>query len=446
MVIVQTSLGQLHGIHNKDFDVFKGIPYAVPPIGKRRFRHAELWTQRWEGTRDARAFGAVPVQPPNTLEAFFSANQSSYEQNEDCLTLNIWRPNSSRHQRPLPVLLYFYGGSFVNGHSAQDLYQPEAIVKQEPVIVVTCNYRLGALGFLDWSALNQTWDSNNGLSDQICALQWVYEHIAAFGGDPTHITLVGQSAGAMSIQALLQLPQVQPLVRNAVLMSGILQPDTAEHAQQKAQEFQSLKLQVAPDTPWEELSSETILDLMGQHQAQYGKSKGLELLYQPVTTNQMPIHQNAPLPCPIWMGITTSEGDIYIKNAQKVLAPIQFQKVISRAGLPLPDVHEIETAQQQRDYITQHYFHSPFHHYVKLLKPHTDVYTYLFDWSHSAHPLYHSAYHILDVLFWFGRLDIIKAQGAMVTQHEEQLSQQMIHDLYTFAYTSQLPQKYYQYQ
>ncbi|UXR82430.1 carboxylesterase family protein [Staphylococcus sp. IVB6214] len=446
MVIVQTTLGKIQGIQNEKSDSFKGIPYALPPIGERRFRHAELWTQTWEGIRDARQFGAIPIQPPNTLEAFFSVHHQTYEQSEDCLTLNIWRPNQHSNDAPLPVLLYFYAGSFVNGHSAQDLYQPEAIVEQQPVIVVTCNYRLGALGFLDWSVINATWNSNNGLSDQICALRWVHQHIHAFGGDPTRITLIGQSAGAMSIQALLQLPSAQPLVNNAVLMSGILQPDTAKYAQQKAQAFQALKTEITPETSWTTLSSETILLLMARHQAQYGKSKGLELLYQPVCTETIPIQSNAPLPYPIWIGMTSAEGDIYIKNEHKKLDPKQFQKVTTRAGLPKPATHDIDTAQQQRDYITHYYFLRPFQSYLKRLQQHHHiVYTYAFDWTHPTHTLYQSAYHILDVLFWFGRLDIMTAQGATVNAHDIQLSHQMIQDLSTFAHTSQLPEKHRHY-
>lgn len=445
MTRVQTTLGTIRGCRFNDYDVFKGIPYAQPPVGIKRFCHAQLITKAWCGELDATQFSPVPLQPFNSLESFFSVHTHTPVQDEDCLTLNIWRPRHITNERPLPVILYFYGGSFVNGHSAQALYQPDAIVQQQDVIVVTCNYRLGALGFLDWSAINPAWDCNNGLSDQLCALQWIHTHIAAFGGDPTHITLMGQSAGAMSIQALLQMPHVQPLVHNAVMLSGILQPDTATQAQKKAHEFQTLKNHLAPDTPWEALTADTILSLMMAHQAQYGKSKGLELLYQPVTTLAMPFKANAPLSCPIWIGVTTAEGDIYIQNELKKLATPQFQKVVARAGLTIPEAHEIATAQQQRDYITKHYFHIPFQTYKKVLQAHTDVYTYTFDWSHATHPAYHSAYHILDVTFWFGRLDIIEAQGANITDHDRQLSQRMIHDLCTFAYTSQLPQRHIHY-
>ncbi|MCS4485739.1 carboxylesterase family protein [Staphylococcus americanisciuri] len=446
MTVVQTKLGKIRGIRYPNYDVFKGIPFAQPPIDTQRFCHAQPITSCWTGELDATCFGSVPLQPMNTLESFFSVRDILPVQDEDCLTLNIWRPSNHKTNTQLPVIFYIYGGSFVNGHSAQDLYQPDMIVQQEDVIVVTCNYRIGALGFLDWSAINPSWDSNNGLSDLICALQWIHTHIAAFGGDPTHITLMGQSAGAMSIQALLQLPSVQLYVHNAVMLSGILEPDTAQYAKQKAYEFQALKQNLAPNTPWESLTSETLLLLMSEHQAQYGKSKGLEMLYQPITTHNMPIKMNAPLPCPIWIGVTTAEGDIYIKNEQKIIPPKQFQYVLERTGRKIPPIHNITTAQQQRNFITTYYFHEPFHTYVKALSQHTTVYTYTFDWSHPTHPLYHSAYHILDVLFWFGRLDIIEAQGAIITEHERCLSQNMIHDLCAFARTSHLPYSHIIYQ
>ena len=445
MTRVQTKLGTIRGSQQNNYDVFKGIPYAQLPIGQNRFRHAQPITHAWEGEFDATHFSSIPIQPVNTLESFFSVIDRVHLQNENCLTLNIWRPHNIRSDQPLPVIFYLYGGSFVNGHSAQDLYQPDAIVQQEPVIVVTCNYRLGAIGFLDWSTICPSWDANNGLSDQRCALQWIRDHISAFGGDPTRITLMGQSAGAMSIQALLQQSDVAPLVNNAVMLSGTLQPDTVEQARRKAHEFQALKDQMFPNMPWEALSSESLLTLMEVHQEQYGKSKGLEMLYQPVATPQMPMTPYTALPCPVWMGVTTAEGDIYIKNEHKKLAPTQFQKVVERAGLEIPKTNDIETAQQQRDYITQHYFLEPFQIYVKTMQSHTDLYTYQFDWSHPTHPLYHSAYHILDVAFWFGRLDIIEVQGADMNEHERQLSQCMIHDLCTFVYTNQLPHRHIEY-
>ncbi|QLK86879.1 carboxylesterase family protein [Staphylococcus sp. 17KM0847] len=441
MVVIHTSLGSIRGQRQNDYDVFKGIPYAQPPLGSLRFKHAQPIDQPWSSELDATQFGAIPIQPFNTLENFFSIQHLTHSQHEDCLTLNIWRPHIKPNDNLLPVILYLYGGSFVNGHSAQYLYQGEMIVKQAPVIVVTCNYRLGALGFLDWSAIHPEWDKNNGLSDQQCALHWIHHHIAAFGGDPSRITLMGQSAGAMSVQALLQSSETSHLIHNAVMLSGILQPDTPHDGQYKAHEFQALKDALFPDIQWQDLCSEDILKLMTKHQQQYGKSKGLELLYQPILL----LDKTSVYTLPTFIGVTTSEGDIYIKNEHKKLAPQQFQRITERAGLNVPNLMDIQTAQQQRDYITKHYFHEPLQKYINHLNHTQNIYTYTFSWSYPLHPDFRSAYHILDVLFWFGRLDILESHGVPITPHIQQLSQHMIADLTYFVYHSELPNKHMDY-
>ncbi|WP_086428734.1 carboxylesterase family protein [Staphylococcus cornubiensis] len=430
-----TSIGTIHGEQHHDYEVFKGIPYAQPPIGALRFKHAQLMPA-WPENFYATSFGPVPIQPPNSLESFFATQDQHFPQSEDCLTLNIWRPTKPSVQ-PLPVIVFIYGGSFVNGHSAQELYHPHEIVKREPVIVVTLNYRLGAFGFLNWSAINSEWDANNGLSDQICALQWVRENIAQFGGDPDHITLMGQSAGAMSVAALLRMPKVRPWIKNAVMLSGILHLESPQVAQDKAHAFATLNAQHYPTTPWNELDAEAVLTLMARHQAQYGPSKGLELLYQPIDSDDIePDYQNVNVP--VLLGRTTAEGDIYIKNEQKKLAPRQFQRVLKRLGGPIPPLEDIATAQQQRDIITNWHFKAPFQQLHQALSQVTPTWQATFNWSRSDHPDYSSAYHILDMIFWMGRLDILEVHGLELTERETELRESMIRDLCHFSKHSAL--------
>ncbi|MBI5975020.1 carboxylesterase family protein [Staphylococcus canis] len=435
MCRVQTKLGFIKGQRYEGYEVFKGVPYAKPPIGSLRFKHAEP-VEPWQGEWDATTWGSVPVQPPNSLEDFFAVAHHTFTQSEDCLYLNIWRPQR-KVKHPLPVIIYFYGGSFLNGHGSQDVYHPHEIVKQEDVIVVTFNYRLGAFGFLDWSTINADWDKNNGLSDQICAIQWVAQNIEAFGGNPNHISLMGQSAGAMSIEVLLRLPDVRPYIQNAVLLSGILHIDTLEDGVRKAHEFSELRAQYFKDQSFETLSQEDILKLMDKLQAQHGPSKGLELLYQPIETEAMDAdYQHVQVP--ILFSMTEAEGDIYIASEEKRLPIDQFQAVVERGGLEVPDRNEIQTAQQQRDYITEHHFKRPYQQLLAELSKHTTVWPYTFNWSHPSHPAYASPYHILDVIFWMGRLDILEANGATVSDKERQLSRHMIHQLCQFVKTGQL--------
>ena len=177
---------------------------------------------------DATQFRAIPPQPFNKLETFFSTTKQKFQPNEDCLHLNIWRQSTGKAKKP--VIIYFYGGGFINGHGSAELYTPEHIVEQYDVIMITFNYRLGALGFLDWSYFNAHYDKNNGLSDQIAVLKWVAHFIKYFGGDPDNVTLWGQSAGSMSIQALMQQPQLDHYYHQVMLLSGILQLDSAKLA------------------------------------------------------------------------------------------------------------------------------------------------------------------------------------------------------------------------
>lgn len=433
MTYVHTELGTISGACYPHYEVFKGIPYAKAPIGDLRFKTARPYHDTLDGFQ-ALEFGPVPIQPPNSLEAFFNVSPQHYKQDEACLTLNVWRPKQTSSNDRLPVIVYFYGGSFVNGHSAQDLYHPHHLVSQEKVIVVTFNYRLGALGFLDWASINDSWDNNLGLSDQICALQWVHQHISDFGGDPQLITAMGQSAGAMSIQALLLHKTAHAMIHRAVLLSGPLQWMSSREGKRKAQEFETLKTQYFPNIPWHQLTSNHILTLMAHQQMKYGKTKGLEFLYAPIQTASFH-HTFEHLRLPVLVGQTKSEGDIYIKSERHTLSPQQFQKVLRRQNLDVPPTHQIQTAQQQRDWITKYYFHQPIQRLTQQLAQATTTWTAIFAWSRPSHPNYATSYHILDVPFWLGHLDILTAHGLSLTHHEYQLSHQMIHDLCYFAAT-----------
>lgn len=437
MIDVGTNLGTIYGETHSKYDVFKGIPYAMPPLGDLRYKTSRPYSYHLDGF-EARDFGAVPIQPPNSLESFFNLRAQHYSQHEDCLTLNIWRPQGTTQSDRLPVIVYVYGGSFVNGHSALDMYHPHHLVAQHNVIVVTFNYRVGALGFLNWSEINTTWDNNLGLSDQQCAFQWVHDHIAFFGGDPHCVTAMGQSAGAMSIQALLCHPLSRPLIHRAVLLSGALQWMTYDTSALKAQEFQALKQTHFPSIPWPSLTSNQILTLMAHHQMMYGKSKGLECLYAPIKTEAFD-NSFEHLRLPVYIVHTESEGDIYIKSEKHTLDPKQFQKVAERNGLDVPHPSHIQTAAQQRNWITIHYFHRPIRALTKALSASTKTWTATFAWSRHDHPDYATSYHILDVPFWFGQLEILAAHGLTLRPHDFYVCQNMMKDLTTFAQTGSLP-------
>jgi para-nitrobenzyl esterase len=207
---------------------FAGVPFGTPPVGPGRFRGAQP-APPWTGERSADAFGPSPVQATGGPFSGLVPGMTVAQVDEDCLTLNIWCP--ARRDEPLPVLVWIYGGAFVTGGSALATYDGARLCAEQQVIVVSVNYRIGALGFLDLRSLpgGDTADTNCGLRDQLLALQWIQRHIAAFGGDPSRVTLFGESAGAGSIVHLLTVPGIDALVRRAIVQSpGIDFTQTAE--------------------------------------------------------------------------------------------------------------------------------------------------------------------------------------------------------------------------
>ena len=227
MTIVETTTGAVEGRLKDGIFDFRGIPYAAPPVGELRFRPPQP-AEPWTGVRDATRFGPTAPQNIGAMERMFGAPPQPMD--EDCLTLNVWTPACDDGKRP--VMVWIHGGAFLFGTGATPWYDGRSFARDD-VVLVTINYRLGAFGFLHVDG-----QGNNGILDQVSALEWVRDNIAAFGGDPGNVTAFGESAGAMSVGTLLGLPAAKGLFVKAIPESGAAHsPRPADAADELANRF-----------------------------------------------------------------------------------------------------------------------------------------------------------------------------------------------------------------
>lgn len=232
--IVETNAGKVQGYTKRDVNVFKGIPYAEPPVGDLRFS-PPVPKEPWSGELDATKIGPAAIQGFSQLEEYFGLKVQESE--ADCLTLNIWTPAMDDAKRP--VMFWIHGGAFIAGSGTFPLYYGYALAKRGDVVVVTINYRLGAFGYLFVPGVI----ANIGQLDQILALKWVRDNIETFGGDADNVTIFGESAGGMACMTLLGMPTAKGLFHRAIPQSGPLAFDPAAGERYSKQIFIELGLE-----------------------------------------------------------------------------------------------------------------------------------------------------------------------------------------------------------
>lgn len=218
--LVTAPAGSVRGEANDGVRIFRGIPYARPPVGALRWR-APLPAPRWRGTRDATQFGAACYQPPSREGSIYYNTHAAMS--EDCLFLNVWTPANAHNA---PVLVWIHGGSLAMGAGSEGMYDGARFAREHGVIVVSINYRLGALGYLAHPELSaesrRNISGNYGLLDQVQALRWIERNISAFGGNPGSVTIAGESAGALSVMYLMATPEARGLFDRAIAQSAYM--------------------------------------------------------------------------------------------------------------------------------------------------------------------------------------------------------------------------------
>jgi para-nitrobenzyl esterase len=291
--IVATKSGKIEGKFENGLHVFKGIPYAAPPVGKLRWLPPQP-VEKWDGVRPAKEYGAISPQiimtMPTPSDVPMGPSFEGMPQSEDCLSLNIWTPGLDDARRP--VLFWIHGGAFIIGAGCESFLEFGTLPRRGNIVLVSINYRLGAFGFLNLKEVTGgkiPATGNEGLLDQIAALDWVVENIEAFGGNPDNITVSGFSAGAMSTGDLLSMPLARGKFQKAINRSGsgnVVSP--LDGAVKTSEMFlQVLKLTGGDTDALLKITTKQLLDAQQELQVRLRESERRATPFQPVMDGEV---------------------------------------------------------------------------------------------------------------------------------------------------------------
>ncbi|NMI06886.1 carboxylesterase/lipase family protein [Paenibacillus sp. SZ31] len=415
---VATKYGTVQGELLYGASVWKGIPYANPPVGELRFQ-APVQPESWEGIRQATQFGPENIQPRNHQPVGVTGTPN---ESEDSLYLNIWAPEE-KGAAPLPVMVWIHGGSFVAGSGSFPVYDGTQLALRGDLIVVTINYRLGPLGFMHMAPLGDAFSTNVGLLDQVAALQWVKDNISAFGGDANQVTVFGESAGSMSIAALMAMPASKGLFQRVIMQSGASQFMPAEQASAVRDGMLKI-LGIEPDNlqKLKTIPAEQIIAAAETIKQQSGA--GMALLFQPVldgvTLPQTPLQaviEGAAQDIPVLIGTTLHEGSLFIQPHIPYSPEIDMVQAVDFMTPDLENRAAIadsypKTADGQAQVMTDLYFWRSSVQYAAAQQQHAPVWMYRFDWVMPEHPLLHKSVHSIEMYFVFNTLPALKYMNA----------------------------------
>ncbi|WP_081949562.1 carboxylesterase/lipase family protein [Paenibacillus durus] len=434
-----TMYGKVRGIQDHGINIWRGIPFAAPPTGELRFR-APQPPASWNGVRDAFAFGPVCHQPPDRKGTRFPGGTPVYD--EDCLYLNVWAPAGAES---LPVMVWIHGGTFLTGAGSQPLFDGAALALSGNVVVVSVNYRLGPFGFLHLAPLGDDYSSNVGLLDQIAALEWTRGNIAGFGGDPQRITVFGESAGSMSIAALLAMPAARGLLTGAIMQSGPSQAFRPEQGEAVALGLLAeLGIDRANAGKLLELPAEAIMEAAGRLvQRLTGGSPAM--IFQPVvdslTLPEEPVRavaNGSAAGIPLLIGTNAHEGHYFFREGAQVPAIEESLKVLQQA-LGTPDLSELASHypanwEGPAGILTDLFFWGGAIAFAESQLEHGPVWMYRFDWGVKEHPLLLRAVHTAEIPYVFGNMSHLRDLGLAISPPMESLSSSMQNAWIAFAH------------
>jgi para-nitrobenzyl esterase len=420
--IAETRYGKVQGYEQGAISVWKGIPFAQPPTGELRFR-APQPPLPWTGVRQAATFSPMAPQVPEMGASMVGAigAERAVEprpMSEDCLYLNIWSPGTAGQQRP--VMVYIHGGAFTLGSASDPWYDGSSFAANHHIVVVTLNYRLGILGFVslkDLAGAGAGYTANCGLLDQIAALAWVRENIAAFGGDPDNVTVMGESAGAMSIGALLGMPAAQGLFLRAILQSGAAGfLPTRPQATQVAQALLSkLELETSQLSALAEVPLEALLKVQPELGREFGGVQAFSPVIDGETLPQHPlamIAQGSAANVAILAGTNRDEWRLFaMMSGGPQVDEEQLKQLFGDEAKPALATYTQARADQSKDaawidIMSDLVFRIPA---IRLAEGQVRqgalVWMYRFDWESPAFGGVLGAAHAMDIPFVWNTLD-----------------------------------------
>ena len=446
--VIETKSGKIHGYCENGLEIFKGLPYAEPPVGELRL-HPPVAKEPWNDVLSATEYGPCSFQGYSQLEEWFGKPQP---ESEDCLNLNIWTPATDNKKRP--VMFWIHGGAFTIGTGKDPMYDGSSLAKKD-VVVVTINYRLGVLGYLHIPGET----INVGQFDQILALKWVHDNIELFGGDPDNVTIFGESAGGYAVVTLSAMPAAKGLFRRVIAQSApFISPEVNSKVTKGIMRQMSLKKDDIAGL--RKLSPEKIIDAQNKY---FEKNPTDILALRPlIDGDTIPVHPLKALrngECShLDFMIGTNEDEFKLfsaldPNLANVNGDAAENLLIGYLGALGIDANRskkmlntykearlgkfsTETKELMSALITDSIFRISTVRLLEAQKIHQpNTYNYMFTWKSSAFDGSLGACHALELPFVFGSLDLPLMDGFVGKNPNKELSEKMMDAWIAFART-----------